>query len=222
MTEKNDEPRIPLSKERVVNAAVALADEDGIESLTMRGLAEALGVEAMSLYYHVANKDIILDGMVDQAFSEIDMRSVGLDWRSAMQNRAISVRRVLSLHPWAIALMQSRTNPGPALLHHHDSVIGILRQAGFSVEMTAHAFSALDAYIYGFVSQELSLPFDTSSSEEAAEVAAAILENFPTQEFPHLAELAIDHVMQPGYNYADEFEFGLDLMLDSLARLKPA
>ena len=218
--EPSTESRTPLTKERVLDAAIALADESGIESLTMRKLAEDLGVEAMSLYYHVANKNVILDGMVDQAFSEIDMSFVELDWRSAMTHRAISVREVLSLHPWAISLMQSRTNPGPALLHHHDSVIGILRQAGFSIEMTAHAYSALDAYIYGFVSQELSLPFDTSSAEEAAEVADAILESFPTEVFPYLAELTIEHVMQPGYNYADEFEFGLDLILDSLERLK--
>ena len=209
-----------MTKERVLNAAVALSDEEGIESLTMRRLANALGVEAMSLYYHVANKDVILDGMVDQAFGEIDMGFSDLDWRSAMRIRAISVREVLSRHPWAISLMQSRTNPGPALLHHHDSVIGTLRQAGFSVEMTAHAFSALDAYIYGFVSQELSLPFDTGSSDDAAEIAKAILENFPTEAYPYLAELTIEHVMQPGYNYADEFEFGLDLILDGLERIR--
>jgi AcrR family transcriptional regulator len=213
-------PRIPLTKERVLQAAVALADEDGIESLTMRRLAEALDIEAMSLYYHVANKDEILDGMVDHAFREIDLSSSDFDWKLAMRQRAISVREVLSLHPWAINLMQSRTNPGPALLQHHNAVIGTLREAGFSVEMTAHAFSALDAYIYGFVAQEMSLPFDTSSSEEAAEIAAVILENFPAEEYPYLAELSIDHVIQPGYNYADEFEFGLDLILDGLERLK--
>jgi AcrR family transcriptional regulator len=218
--EPDTESRTPLNKERVLDAAIALADESGIESLTMRKLAEALGVEAMSLYYHVANKDLILDGIVDQAFCEIDMGFVQLDWRSAMTHRAISVREVLSRHPWAISLMQSRTNPGPALLHHHDSVIGILRQAGFSIEMTAHAFSALDAYIYGFVSQELSLPFDTASAEGVAEIAESFLENFPTEAFPHLAELTIEHVMQPGYNYADEFEFGLDLILDSLEQIR--
>jgi AcrR family transcriptional regulator len=209
-----------LDKERVLDAAIELADDNGIESLTMRRLAEALGVEAMSLYYHVASKDVILDGMVDEAFSEVEPSDTDAGWRLAMRDRAISLRRVLSLHPWAISLMQSRINPGPALLHHHDSVIGTLRRAGFSVEMTAHAFSALDAYIYGFVSQELSLPFDTSSSEDAAVVAEVILENFPTEAFPHLAELTIDHVMRPGYNYADEFEFGLDLILDGLERLK--
>jgi AcrR family transcriptional regulator len=181
---------------------------------------QALDIEAMSLYYHVANKDEILDGMVDLAFRQIDLSSGAADWKLAMRQRAISVREVLSLHPWAISLMQSGTNPGPALLQHHDAVIGTLRTAGFSVETTAHAFSALDAYIYGFVAQELSLPFDTSSSEDAAAIAAVILENFPTEEYPYLAELTIDHVMQPGYNYADEFEFGLELILDSLERLK--
>jgi AcrR family transcriptional regulator len=220
MPEASVEPRTPLSKERVLDAAIALADENGIESLTMRKLAEALGVEAMSLYYHVANKDVILDGMVDQAFSEIELTTTDADWKLAMRDRAISVRKVLSLHPWAITLMQSRTNPGPAVLHHHDSVIGTLRRAGFSVEMTAHAFSALDAYIYGFVAQELSLPFDTSSSEEAAAIAEVILETFPTEALSYLAELTVDHVMQPGYNYADEFVFGLDLILDSLEWLK--
>jgi AcrR family transcriptional regulator len=212
--------RAPLTKERVLQAAVALADERGIESLTMRRLAEALDIEAMSIYYHVANKDEILDGMVDLAFRQIDLSSGDADWKRAMRQRAISVREVLSLHPWAISLMQSRTNPGPALLQHHDAFIGTLRTAGFSVETTAHAFSALDAYIYGFVAQELSLPFDTSSSEEAAAIAAVILESFPTEEYPYLAELTIDHVMQPGYNYADEFDFGLELILDSLERLK--
>ena len=220
MPETSTEPRIPLSKERVLDAAVALADESGIEALTMRKLAEVLGVEAMSLYYHVANKDVILDGMVDRAFSEIELSATDVDWKLAMRERAISVRKVLSLHPWAIHLMQARTNPGPALLQHHDAVIGTLRRAGFSVEMTAHAYSALDAYIYGFVSQELSLPFDTSSSQEAAAVAEVILENFPTEAFPYLAELTIEHVLQPGYNYADEFEFGLDLILDGLERIK--
>lgn len=220
--EQDSGPRIRLSRDRVLDTAVALADEKGIDALTMRTLAEALDAGPMSVYYHVANKDEILDGMTDQAFSEIELGAEGLDWRQAMRDRAISVRKVLTLHPWAISLMQSRTNPGPALLHHHDSVIGTLRHAGFSIEMTAHAYSALDAYIYGFVAQELSLAFDTSSAEEAAEVAEAILGNFPTEAFPYLAEMTIEHIMQPGYSYADEFEFGLNLILDSLERLKPA
>ena len=213
-TDPNAEPRWPLSKERVLSAAISLADERGIASLTMRKLAQALGVEAMSLYYHVANKDDILDGMVDVVFDEIDLPSNETDWKVAMRRRAISTRNVLSLHPWATSMMQSRTNPGPALLHHHDWVIGTLREAGFPIAMAAHAFSAMDAYIYGFALQEETLPFDTP--EETAEIAEAFLEQFPTDKYPHLAELTIEHVMKPEYDYSDEFEFGLDLILDGL------
>lgn len=208
--------RVPLTRERVLRAAADLADEGGIESVTMRKLAQTLGVEAMSLYYHVANKDDILDGMVDLAFGEISISPTGSDWKTAMRDRAISVREILRKHPWATSLMQSRTNPGPAVLEHHDSVIGTLRNAGFSIAMAAHAFSALDAYIYGFALQEQTLPFD--SSEEVAEIAGAILEASPTDAYPHLAEMTVEHVMQPGYDYGDEFEFGLDLILDGLER----
>jgi AcrR family transcriptional regulator len=208
--------RVPLSKARVLRAAITLADEHGIDSVTMRKLAQVLGVEAMSIYYHVANKDEILDGIVDIAFSEIDLSPDGTDWKTSMRGRAISVRAVLSAHPWAIGLMQSRTNPGPALLMHHDSVIGTLRTAGFSIALAAHAISALDAYIYGFALQEQTLPFD--SPEEVAEIADSMLEKMPTDAYPYLTEMAIEHVMQPGYDYGDEFEFGLDLILDGLER----
>ena len=210
------EPRIPLTRDRVLSAAIAFADERGIGSLTMRRLGEALGVEAMSLYNHVANKDQLLDGMVDLVFSEIDLPSDGADWRTAMRQRAVSARQALSRHPWAIGLMESRTSPGPATLRHHDAVIGSLREAGFSIEMTAHAYSVLDSYIYGFALQEASLPFDTK--EETAQVAQTILDRLAPDEYPHLTELAVDHVLQPGYDYGDEFEFGLQLILDGLER----
>ncbi len=209
--------RVPLSRDRVLLSAVTIADEDGLESLTMRRLAESLGVEAMSLYYHVDNKDDILDGMVDIAFAEIDVPSDDPDWMNSMRRRAISVRDVLKRHPWAIKLMQSRTNPGPATLEHHDAVLGT---SGFSIEMTAYAISVMDAYICGFVLQETSLPFDTF--EEVAEIAGAILEAFPTDAYPHLAELTVEHVLQPGYTYSDEFVFGLDLILDGLERERSA
>ena len=214
------EPRIPLSRERVLRAAVAFADESGRESLSMRKLGEALGVEAMSLYNHVANKDELLDGMVDLVFSEIDLPPGGADWKTAMRQRAVSARQALSRHPWAIALMESRTSPGPATLRHHDAVIGSLREGGFSIEMAAHAFSVLDSYIYGFALQEASLPFDTA--EETAEVAEMILKQMPPDEYPHLTELALEHVLRPGYDYGDEFEFGLDLILDGLERARNA
>src|SRR5262245_10718918 len=140
--------RAPLSKERVLRAAVRMADEGGVASLTMRKLAEDLGVEAMSLYHHVANKNEILDGMVDLVCSEIDLPARGADWKTAMRQRAISARAVLLRHPWAVGLMESRAHPGPATMQHHDAVIGSLRGAGFSIAMAAHAFSVLDSYIY--------------------------------------------------------------------------
>ena len=214
-------PRIPLTRERVLRAAVALADRDGVASLSMRRLAKQLGVEAMSLYHHVASKDALLDGMVDHVFSEIDLPAGDKDWKAAMRRRAISARAALRRHPWAIALMESRSTPGPANLRHHDAVIGCLRQAGFSVALTAHAYSILDAYIYGFALQEASLPFDTP--EETAELAESIMADFPAADaYPHLAELATRHVLQPGYDYGDEYEFGLSLILDGLERAASA
>ncbi|MGO9906613.1 MAG: TetR/AcrR family transcriptional regulator [Solirubrobacteraceae bacterium] len=215
-TEPATKPRAPLSRERVLRAAVALADESGIASLTMRKLGEAVGVEAMSLYNHVANKDDLLDGMIDVVFGEIDLPASEADWKTAMRQRAISVREVLSRHRWAIGLMESRTTPGPANLRHHDAVIGSLRNAGFSIELAAHAYSALDSYIYGFAMQEPSLPFDTP--EQTAEVAQAIIGQLPAGEYPHLTELTIEHVLKPGYDHSNEFAYGLGLILDGLER----
>jgi AcrR family transcriptional regulator len=206
--------RIPLSRERVLRAAVVLADTDGIESLTMRRLGQDLGVEAMSLYNHVAGKDDILDGIADLVFSEIDLPSALADWKPAMRLRAISAREALVRHPWASSLMQSRTKPGPATLRHHDSVIRRLRDASFTVDMTAHAFSVMDSYIYGFAQQQQHLTYSTS--EDAAVVAQNILRQIPADEYPHLAEMIIEHAMKPGYDYTKEFEFGLDLILDGL------
>jgi AcrR family transcriptional regulator len=209
--------RVPLSRDRVMAAAVAFADEHGLAALTMRRLGDALGVEAMSLYNHVANKDELLDGMVDLVFAEIELPSGGTDWKAAMRERAISARRALSTHRWAIGLMESRAAPGPATLHHHDAVIGALREGGFSVEAAAHAFSLLDSYVYGFALQEASLPFETR--EETAELAEQIMEAFQPGQYRHLTELTVEHVLQPGYDYGDEFAFGLDLILDGLEQL---
>jgi AcrR family transcriptional regulator len=200
----------------LLHAAVALADESGSESLSMRKLGEAVGVEAMSLYHHVANKDDLLDGMIDVVFSEIELPADCGDWMVAMRQRALSARRVLARHGWAIRFMESRTAPGPATLHHHDAVLGCLRNAGFSVQLAAHAFSVLDSYIYGFALQERSLPFDTP--QQTAELAQEILARFPVNEYPHLAELTTKHVRQPGYDYGNEFAFGLDLILEGLER----
>ncbi|ALO13301.1 TetR family transcriptional regulator [Streptomyces venezuelae] len=206
--------RTPLSRERVIRTAVAVADEKGSAALSMRAIAAPLGVEAMSLYHHVAGRDDILDGMVDAVFGEIDLPSYDTDWKSAMRARARSARAALLRHPWAIGLMDSRSRPGPATLRHHDAVIGVLRTAGFSVPMTAHAVSLIDSYLYGFVLQEVSLPF--SGSAELDEVAGAILHDMPADTYPHLTELATQHVLTPGYDYADEFAFGLARVLDAL------
>jgi AcrR family transcriptional regulator len=209
------ETRTPLSRERVLSTAVEFADQNGIGSLSMRKLGDALAVEAMSLYNHVANKERLLDGMVDVVFGEIELPSPGADWKTAMRQRALSARQALNRHRWAIGLMESRSSPGVATLRHHDAVIGSLRAAGFSIAMAAHAYSLLDSYIYGFALQEATLPFETA--EETAEVAAMIWSELRPEDYPYLTELTVEHVLQPGYDYGDEFEFGLDLILDGLA-----
>ncbi|HEY3058538.1 MAG TPA: TetR/AcrR family transcriptional regulator [Chloroflexota bacterium] len=214
------EPRTPLSRERVLRAAFDLADTGGLEALSMRKLGQQLGVEAMSLYNHVANKDDLVNGMVDLVFGEIGLPPRHVHWATAMRQRAVTARAVLARHPWAIGLLESRNRPGAATLGHHDAVLGCLREAGFSIALAAHAYSLLDSYIYGFALQQKSLPF--KSSEEVAEVAEDFLRQFPVRDFPHLAELTIQHVLQPGYDYADEFEFGLDLLLDGLERARAA
>ena len=215
-TDPSAKPRTPLSRERVLQAALVLADRGGIESLTMRWLAEELGVKAMSLYNHVADKSDIVDGIVDLVFGEIALPSGGTDWKTAMRLRANSAREVLLRHPWASSLMQSRTKPGPATLRHHDSVIGSLRQAGFTIEIAAHAFSVIDSYVYGFAQQQQNLTY--TNAEEAAVVADDILGRLPAEDYPHLAEMIVEHALKPGYDYAEEFGFGLDLILDGLER----
>ncbi len=213
-------PGPALTRHRILRAAMALADEGGIESLSMRKLGQALGVEAMSLYHHVANKEDLLDGVVDLVFDELEVPSIADDWRTAMRGRAVSFRAVLARHRWAIGLVDSRTSPGPATLRHHDAVLACLRTAGFSVELAAHAFAVLDSYIYGFALQERNLPFE--AGEQTAELAEAILAQLPADEYPHLVELTVDHVLQPGYDFGAEFAFGLDLVLDGLERARQA
>jgi AcrR family transcriptional regulator len=183
----------------------------------MRKLSQELGGGTMSLYNHVSNKDDLLDGMIDAVFGEIELPVPTGEWKVAMRARAISMRTVMTRHPWAIGLMESRRAPGPATLRHHDAVIGTLLEAGFPIHLAAHAFAALDSYIYGFALQERSLAFGTP--EETSELAKAFLLQFPTKEYPHLARLTIEHVLQPGYDYGDEYQFGLDLILEGLEQL---
>ena len=210
--------RLPLTRERVLDAAMKLADGGGIEALSMRKLGQALGVEAMALYYHFANKERVLDGIVDLVFGEIDLPAAGAEWKAAMRRRALSVRDALLRHRWAIGLMESRTNPGPANLRHHDAVIGCLRAAGFDMAAAATAYSLLDAYIYGFALTKMNLPFDTTT--DIVEMAETMLEPFPAGEYPNLAAFITEHAMKPGYDFANEFEVGLDVILDGLERVR--
>ncbi|MGP1675476.1 MAG: TetR/AcrR family transcriptional regulator [Candidatus Limnocylindrales bacterium] len=213
-TNERRKRRIPLSRERVLQTALALADQGGLESLSMRRLGQELGVEAMALYYHLANKDEVLDGIIDLVFSEIDLPVAGVDWKVAMRQRGISLHDVLSRHRWAIGMMEARMNPGPANLRHHDAVIGNLRAAGFDSAMVAHAYSLLDGYIYGFALTKMNLPFNTPEEVEA--VTQSMIQPLPRSEYPNLVAFVEEHIMLPGYQFADEFEYGLDLILDAL------
>ncbi|MEV8508353.1 TetR/AcrR family transcriptional regulator C-terminal domain-containing protein [Actinoplanes sp. NPDC051475] len=205
-----------LSRERVLGGAVAVADAGGLASLTIRSLAQELGVKPMSVYHHVANKEEILDGIVDLVFAEMDLPRTDGDWRTEMHRRATSARRVLRRHPWAITLLHSRTSPGPATLRHHDAVIGTLRAGGFSVQLTAHAFALIDSYVYGFALTESTLPID--DPDKIAELAESMMPAEAAAVYPHLVAFTAEHVMRPGYDFGDEFEYGLDLILDGLAR----
>ena len=217
-TRRPAQRRIPLTRERVLDAALELADRSGLEGLSMRKLGQALGVEAMALYYHFANKERVLDGIVDLVFAEIDVPVRGADWKTAMRQRALSVRDALLRHRWAIGLMESRTNPGPANLRHHDAVIGCLRAAGFDMAATATAYSLLDSYIYGFAMTKMNLPFEDTS--DIVEMSESMLAPFAPGEYQNLADFIAEHAMKPGYDYADEFEYGLDVILDGLERVR--
>lgn len=213
---KKPAPREPLTRERALRTALALADAFGLDELTMRRLAQELRVEAMSLYHHVPNKEAILDGMVDLVFAEIELPRADLDWKTALRRRTHSVRDTLIRHRWALRILESRATPGPTTLAHHDAVLGCLRGAGFSVPLAAHAYAVIDSYVFGFVHTELTLPFQ--NSDETHEVARAIFEQLPPGAYPHLVELTLEHVLKPGYAYGNEFPFGLELVLDGLER----
>jgi AcrR family transcriptional regulator len=185
----------------------------------MRKLGQELGVEAMAVYYHFANKDEVLDGIVDLVWAEIDLPHAGEDWRIAMRRRAISVHDVLARHRWAIGLMESRLNPGSANLGHHDAVIGNLRAAGFDMAMVAHAYSLMDGYVYGFALTKMNLPFD--ATDDISEMAETMLEPFPEGQYPNLVAFITEHAMRPGYDFANEFEWGLDVVLDGIEREGP-
>ena len=188
----------------------------------MRKLADELGVAAMSLYYYVPNKLELVDGMIDIVFSEIEPPSLEHDWKTAMRRRALSTRQALTRHRWAVGRMEGRTTHGPANLRLHDAVLGCLRAAGFSIEMTVHAYSVQDAYIYGFALQETDMASETPD-DFAAEAQRQMREyEAALAQYPHLVEVVGGHVAKSGYDYATEFVFGLDLILDALDRYRDA
>ena len=204
--------RPPLTPQRVIDAAACVADASGLAGVSMRSVGRELGVEAMSLYHHVANKDALLDGLADWIFERIDTPSASGPWRAEMHRRAHSARTVLAAHPWGLGLIESRRSPGPATLHYHDAVIGCLRASGFTVALAAHAFSVLDAYVFGFVLSEVNLPFAPGESpEEFIEGISAAL-----PDHPHLAEMVTEQIAARDYAYGDEFDYGLVLILDGL------
>lgn len=207
--------RAALTAEKVVRTAIEVADRIGVDALTIRRLADELGVKPMSIYHHVPGKEAILDGMVDLVFAEIDAPRPGEPWRGELRRRALSVRTVLRRHPWAPPLMESRTTPGPATLAHHEAVLGCLREGGLSLQLTAHAAAVLDSYLYGFALQEANLPF--GGGEQIGELAEAIVDAMPVDAYPRMVEFTRDHVLVPGYSFGASFEFGLDLLLDGLA-----
>nr|WP_240518843.1 TetR/AcrR family transcriptional regulator C-terminal domain-containing protein [Leptolyngbya sp. BC1307] len=208
--------RVPLSKERVLRTAMHLADEGGIEVLSMRKLAQALSVKAMSLYNHVANKDDIIDGIVDIVVSEIKVPDLSIDWKTAMRQRATSAHEVLLRHPWATMPLVSRINVGPAMLRYVDTTLGCLLEAGFSYEMADHAWNVIDSHIYGFTLQELNFPIEAA---DYSATATDYLPMIPADKYPYM-NLLSHHVAEGRYDGLHDFEFGLDIVLDGLDRLR--
>ncbi|MGH1487979.1 MAG: TetR/AcrR family transcriptional regulator [Acidimicrobiales bacterium] len=211
---KAKSPKQRLTAERVIDGAMGLADEIGTAGLTIRKLADHLDTKPMTIYHHVAGKEAILDGIVDRVFAQIDKPPTDLGWKAAMRHRCISAREILGNHPWAAPLMESRVHPGPETLSHHDAVLGCLRCGGLSWQMTGHAYALLDAFVYGFALQEAAIP--ATGGEEMEELAESVIEPMPEGLYPNLIEFTIEHVLQPGYDFRQEFEYGLDLILDAL------
>ncbi len=209
--------KAPLNLERTSQVALVIADDEGMDAVTMRRLARELGVEAASLYHHVNGKSQILDALVDLVAAEIEAPVPSANWRTAITQRAHNTRAGLRRHPSAVSLMASRTSPGPATLGLLETGIRCFREGGFSVRQAAHAISVVDSYVHGFVLQEVNLPFRDES--ELAALTGAIMETFPASEFPYLFELTVQHVLQPGYDYGKEFDTGLEVVLDGVAAL---
>jgi AcrR family transcriptional regulator len=200
-----------LTQEAIIEAAAEVADAGGVAAVTMRSVAKILGVEAMSLYYHVANKDALLDSLADWVFEQITLPDVEDNWRIGMVARAHSARSVLSKHPWALGMLESRPTPGEKLLRHHDSVLGCLLRGGMTPVLAAHAFSAIDSYIFGFVLNEASLSSEPENSEQEGFSAAVAKQ---AEKYPNMALIAMAAMNDFNFTFEDEFDYGLNLILD--------
>jgi AcrR family transcriptional regulator len=211
------EPRLPLSRDRILHAALELADEGGIESLTMRKLGQALGFEAMSLYHHVADKDDVLDGVLDLVLAESEPPLPTGDWHDAIRASAISVHDALRRHPWSSPLLMSPGRIRPARLRYMDLLLGRLREAGFSPETTYHAYHVLDGHIFGFSLWEAS---HTYSAEEASNFAATFAQTITADAYPYLHEHAQQHFSEGPHREVSAFEFGLDLIVNGLKKIR--
>lgn len=207
-------PRAKLSKERIVDAAMELADRRGVEALTIRALAAELDSKPMTLYTHVDGKETLLDLMVERVFSEIDLPPESLEWREAIQARCRSARTVLVRHPWAVPLLESRRSPGPELLRHHEAMLATLERGGLPLPLMAHGYAILDSFVYGFAIEEANLP--DLGGDGLSEAAADIAQAFMTGEYPQLTRLAMEHVARPDYSFGASFDVGLDMILDGL------
>ena len=216
MSKSDTAPQIPLSRERILIAAIHLADKSGLESLSMRKIAQELGVQAMSLYNHVANKDDLLDGIVDIVIGEIEVPNLGVNWQTAMRRRANSAHEVLLRHPWATTPIVSRINIGPAMLRYIDATLSCLCEAGFSFEMVDRAWNAIDSHIYGFTLQQLNFPIETT---EYAKAAREYLPNIPADKYPYMNQQC-HHIIDGYYDGIADFNFGLELILDGLDKLR--
>ena len=206
--------REKLNSDRIVEGALLLADDVGMDAFTIRRLASALGVGPMTIYHYFPNKEAIIDAMVDAVYAQIALPPTDEEWTDAIRVRCISAREVLNRHPWAPPYMVSRTSPGPATPGHHDALLGCLRRGGLSLQMTAHAYAILDSFLHGFALEEASLP--ASGGEEVQEIAEEMTAAFDVERYPSLVEFATGHVMRPGYNFSASFEFGLNLIIDGL------
>ena len=209
--------RVKPTRDRIMAAAIELADREGLEALTIRALASDMAVGPMTLYHYVQGKDDVLDGMVDAVFTQIALPDPTLPWREAVRGRCLSARAVLARHPWSVPLLESRRSPGPATLRHHNAMLACLLDGGLSIPLTAHAYAVLDSYVYGFAVQEANLPVQggDGSNEVAAEISAA----FTPEAYPYLVRFTAEHAMKPDYRFGDSFEFGLDILLDGLERV---